>query len=282
MQIHFETIQQAEKFMQIIPLQLKLESSSLYIKYEQGSIVNIHSDNTHYDDISQAICATLLIFIHSDVISQWLLQIIREKFFYDDPEECEQIVDIALHIIETDQVNDVSFWLEFKQKVEYGLRSILERKVSFSFPSFLTFRMRGMMNGLLPYVESAIDEYKMEQEYQTFVHMLRNYMLSITSKLKSIHIMYDFQFQFYDDQFNMLERTQLVQFIDRKLFSDYPMYIDSHVLAPLISIAPQKVFIYSDEENNPLLVTIQRIFEERVEVLPKEQFHIQSIKNRLK
>ncbi|MGM9926663.1 MAG: sporulation protein YtxC [Bacillus sp. (in: firmicutes)] len=279
-QIHFENEQQAEKFRQIMLKQLERESSSSYISYEKGNIVDLHVDGSHYEDVSQAIGKTLLIFIQSDVISQWLSQIVREKFLYDDPEECEQIVDIALYIIEEERVKNASFWEEFDQKVGNGLMNILERKVSFSFPSFLTFRMRGMMDSLLVYVESAIDEYKMEQEYQSFVHTLRNYMLSISSKLERIHLTYDFQFQFYDHQFNKLEREQLVRYIDRKLFSDYPMYIDSHVLAPLISMAPRHVSIYSDEENNPLVVTIQRIFEERVEVLPKHQFYIHSIKNR--
>ena len=130
------------------------------------------------------------------------------------------------------------------------------------------------MDHLIEFVGDAIYEYKMEQEYQSFVYALRNHMRSVTPKMKQLHVLHQYYFHFYTEQFSKIERSQLRKYIDKKLQSTVPMYIDESVLSPLISIAPKHLFIYSDEENHPLILTIQRIFEERVRVLPHKMFNM--------
>ena len=268
-QVHFENNQQAERFMQMV----SLNNEYSFLQYDKGNSIFVVLDDEAYPNKVKIMCETFMHFIHKDVLSQWILNIVREKFFYEDLEECEQIVDIALAILEEEQTKRSSFWSEFHHKMISGLLTIFEKKVSFSFPSFVMFRMKGMMKKLTPYVETAIDEYKMEQEYQRFVHMLRSFMLSVTCKIECIHMIFKDGFHFYDERFSKVGREQLEKYIDRRLFSDYPMYIDSNVLAPLISIAPKQVCIYSDVESHPLLVTIQRIFEERVQIFPERMFN---------
>jgi len=281
-QVYFESNQQAERFMQIIPQKLSVNQAYSFIRYNRSNSISIVVDEEDYYEMAKIMCETFMHFIYKEVLSQWISQIVREKFFYEEPEEYEQIVDIALAIMEEDHNKGESFWSELRQKMSLGLMTIFERKVSFSFPSFVMFRMKGVVKKLIPYVETAIDEYKMEQEYQRFVHMLRNFMLSVTCKVQCIHMTFKGVFQFYDEQFRKMERGQIERYIDRRLFSDYPMYIDSNVLAPLISIAPKQLYIYSDEENHPLLLTIQRIFEERVQILPEKIFKQKSLQENRK
>jgi len=271
-QIQFETEKQATKIMQIMIKRQACKDQLSHITYDEDRIITVLYTEKNMASIIQLIRDTFLTFIQEELLPQWLLKIVSEKFFYTEKHECDQIVDIALSILNENETTNEHFWNELQLKIYYGLVSIFERKVSFSFPSFLTFRMRGVMENLILFVEEAIDEYKMEQEYQSFIHTLRSHMMSVTPKIKQLHILHQYYFHFYTEKFSKIESVKLRQYIDRKLHTDYPIYLDSKVLAPLVSIAPNHVFIYSDEENHPLIVTIQRIFEERVRVLPHKMF----------
>jgi len=270
--IHFETKQQASRMMDVFAGQIKKKYFFQYIKYDNGNSIAIALNEQNSAILLQMLRDAFLVFIKGELFPQWLMKIVREKFHYSEQDECEQIVEIATAIMSDEKMNNEPFWNELQLKIHYGLVSIFERNVSFSFPSFLTFRMRGIMDHLLRIVVEAIDEYKMEQEYQSFIHTLRKYMLSVSPKMMTLHLLHLNSFTFYDDAFLEMKREDIVKFIDRKLFTDYPMYIDSNVLAPLISIAPMQVYIYCDEESNLLIQTIQRIFEERVKVFPMKMF----------
>lgn len=60
-------------------------------------------------------------------------------------------------------------------KIRDAVEEIFQDHVSFSFDSFLKFRLRPYLKMLESYVEIAIDEYKMEQEYQMFIQTLRDF-----------------------------------------------------------------------------------------------------------
>lgn len=126
--------------------------------------------------------------------------------------------------------------------LEQIMESFFQKPVSFSFDSFLTFRLKQYFEKLHTYLEAAIDEYKLEQEYQSFVHQLREMLVSTESKLDELHLVYQYHFDFYDKTFTHIPRSQLIKYMNRTHFNSYSYYIDSVVLAPLVSIAPKNYF----------------------------------------
>ena len=60
---------------------------------------------------------------------------------------------------------------------------------------------------LRSYVEAAIDEYKMEQEYQTFIQSLRDYVMSKEPMLDHVHIVHDGYFVLWELKY-ISEREQ--------------------------------------------------------------------------
>ncbi|WP_019242867.1 MULTISPECIES: sporulation protein YtxC [Bacillus] len=280
--IYFETKEQAERIMHIFSQQFKNNDLLSYINYYQNDSISLVVEEDNYVKLLEITREAILSFIRDDLFLQWLLKIVREKFYFSDKEECDQIVEMAVSVMQEDKRKNEAFWNELRQKIDHSLAVIFERKVSLSFPSFLKFRMKGVMNYLLDYVEIAIDEYKMEQEFQHFLHKLRAFMLSKSPSMEELHLVHQKDFKFYNEFFSELEKEEVKQFIDRKLFYDYPMYIDSHVLAPLISIAPRNLYIYCDQDDYPLIITIQRIFEERVQILPIARFESNKIDAQMK
>ncbi len=55
------------------------------------------------------------------------------------------------------------------------------------------------------------------------------------------------------------------------------MYIDSQLIAPLVSIAPQKIDLFTNDTGHSMVQTIQNIFQERVEVFPSHSFQEQNV-----
>jgi putative sporulation protein YtxC len=234
-----------------------------------------------YVDMTEMTADKWLILL-SDVLHSFLLeektlhvieQIIIGKFFYSEREEIEAIIEIASSIIEGErEERGGMLFSKEKQLIKEGLQSILEGKVSFSFDSFTTFRLKSFQHTLEKYALRAIDEYKLEQDYQNFISMLRDCLHGQDSKLPGLHLVNRDGFQFYDHKFSRLDRQKINSLIDRQLLAKSSLFLDTVILAPLLSIAPKSLYIYTDYKEEGLIQTMARIFEERATVLPLSAF----------
>ncbi|WP_207633522.1 sporulation protein YtxC [Escherichia coli] len=112
----------------------------------------------------------------------------------------------------------------------------------------------------------AIDEYKMEQEYQMFIETLRQQVSSRKSRLSCVHLIFDESFIFYDDKGRRLKQEKLVQYIDEELLKQNDVYIDTKVIAPLLSISPKKIYLYTKEQDHNMIITLRNVFQERVQL----------------
>ena len=134
-----------------------------------------------------------------------------------------------------------------------------------SFDSFVTFRLRPFINELRKYVELSLDEYRMEQEYQMFIQILREFLKDREPKFEQLHLLFaNDEITFFDQDFSEIRRSDLSKMVDRKLLINHPIYIDSTTIAPLLSIAPAQIFFYTVEPEKPIIRTISNIFEERL------------------
>ena len=122
------------------------------------------------------------------------------------------------------------------------------------------------------YAILAIDEYKLEQDYQNFIATLRDVLHKREPKLSYLHLVYRDAFHFYDHTLRKFERDEMTEKIDRQLFSKSSIYIDSVTFAPLLSIAPERLYIYTDDTEQGFIQTIKQIFEERTFILPLHEF----------
>ncbi|WP_051348553.1 sporulation protein YtxC [Peribacillus kribbensis] len=271
--IFFEHDREAWKIYQLVLHGNKSTEIDEWIRYIPGKGLDIEELDENLQERVERLSWALQKFITAAKVFSWIEGIIRAKFYYQDQHEIDQIAYIARSIYETSETyQNNKTHTEDRIIIAEHLRGMLLSGVSFSFDSFATFRLKGRQEALLPVVEQAIDEYKLEQDYQNFIQTLREYMCAQTSKLSALHLLHDGLLHFYTDSFKKLESGELFKFIDRKLLSENPMYIDSGTIAPLISIAPQKLFVYTDELESGLIQTITRIFEERSVLKSKKSF----------
>ncbi|MBT2692844.1 putative sporulation protein YtxC [Bacillus sp. ISL-55] len=209
----------------------------------------------------------------------WLRAILAESYYYNDSEEQDQILDIIYSVIEGNRKELAPFMDGVGEQgmIQSSINEIINERVSFSFDSFVMFRLKAYTEQLSQWVEIAIDEYKMEQEYQVFLHTLRDFLEGRKPQMSHLYLVIDENMIFYNQQFTEMKRSELFKTIDRKLLVNHPVYVDSGTIAPLLSIAPETIYLYTDDSHQPLVRTIINLFEERVKVSPVSAFYDEKV-----
>ncbi|MGE6259312.1 putative sporulation protein YtxC [Heyndrickxia sporothermodurans] len=204
----------------------------------------------------------------------WIKDILKEYFYYKEESEQNNIIDIVIDMLngERKELTDIIGKINEEEMIMEAIFPLIKHQESISFDSVIKFRLKDYFEKLIQYVEMAIDEYKMEQEYQVFIQTLRDYLSTREPKLETVRILLEDNSIFYNTHFKEITKQELTDLMDRRLLTNHPIYIDSVTIAPLLSIAPRKIYLYNDSLDNGLIRTIQNIFEERVILLKKEQF----------
>ncbi|MEI5905505.1 putative sporulation protein YtxC [Bacillus spongiae] len=202
---------------------------------------------------------------------EWASYYLFDYFYYDDEGEHEHVLQIVLEMFLGEREELVSLLNQWDEDsfIQGAIEGLIGGNGPISFDSFVKFRLKEYQNRIIQYVEIAIDEYKMEQDYQMFIQTLREYIFEKEGKIKSVHVyLLDHKSIFYSDELKEMKRDELISKLDKRLFINHPLYIDSVTIAPLLSLAPKKIYLYTSKEENGLVRTIKNIFEERVEILP--------------
>ncbi|MFD2213705.1 putative sporulation protein YtxC [Metabacillus endolithicus] len=224
--------------------------------------------------VKQLVIPGLIQFIINHKEHLIMLKMIKENYYFSEEEEQQQIIHIAHSIMEgqREEIPRVQEISSREQMISDALEQFLRPDLYFSFSSFQKFRLHKYIDSLREYVEIAIEEYKMEQEYQSFVQSLRDYLAKKESKLSKLQIVFDQECLVYDQDKQLMTEHQLKKYIDKDFVYQHPMYIDKQLLAPLVSIAPDWLMLYTNNSFEGMVQTIQNIFEERVTIYPLENF----------
>ena len=205
---------------------------------------------------------------------QFMLSILKEEYYFVEEIEQQQILQIANSIIEGERTDipRIQGLCPRDEVLKETLGMFLKPELNFSFASFQKFRLHQYIARLREYVEVAIEEYKLEQEYQSFIQSLRDYQCEQKSKLERISIVHKEGYGVYDDNKQHLSDDQLTAYVDQGFIYQHPMYIDSNLLAPLVSIAPKEIFVYTNDSLDGMIQTIQNIFQEKVRIHSLAEF----------
>jgi len=100
--------------------------------------------------------------------------------------------------------------------------------------------------------------------------------------LSCVHLIFDESFIFYDDKGRRLKQEKLVQYIDEELLKQKDVYIDTKVIAPLLSISPKKIYLYTKEQDHNMIITLRNVFQERVQLHGLHEFerNVKNLKNK--
>ncbi|ALC89710.1 hypothetical protein AM500_07965 [Bacillus sp. FJAT-18017] len=213
-------------------------------------------------------------FIMIVKLDEWFREIVRDTYFFRDQAEEQHITDIMYSILDGER-QDLTIFMEQPFPgglVKKSIDEIVGADALLSFDSITKFRLRPVFEYLREIAALSIDEYKMEQEYQVFIESLRTFLAGRPSKIEEIHLLAKDGVTFYDVNMQEVKKAELAKMIDRKLLINHPIYVDSVAIAPLLSLAPKKIVLYTEDQDEPLARTLANVFEERILLLGLEEF----------
>lgn len=258
-----------------LQVSMNYHEETIYIDYQDSAV-------SFYDSFHPLLASVLTNHVINTCEEKWLLDIIGEIFYYEDEEEMKQILEIALSILAGDR-NDIPSLKPFFERSGFIYQAFangIDENTEFYYDPFLTFRLKEYGEMLIDCVEVAIDEYLLEQEYQNIVDSLRGFIHTQTPRYQTVHLVQqENRFIFYNEKFEMIDKQEKELYIEQSLIFEGEMDLDEMVISPVVSMNPKQVIIYSDDEDNNVIYTIQTIFEERAKLLSLTSFRKHFIKN---
>ncbi|HEX7066136.1 MAG TPA: putative sporulation protein YtxC [Bacillales bacterium] len=243
---------------------------------KSGAIYARHSDNCvtvtgeQWQDVIAFASSVLSDYVMGTREEEMLLELIRSTFYFQDKDEQEQILAVAKSIMQGKKT-DLPGLKKISSRREVLIQAFcefLDTETTFHYESFIRFRLKPYRECLQRYVEMAIDEYKLEQEYQNFVESLRKLLTTRRPLLDTIHLVFQREFAIYDREYQRIDEQNVREHLDPVLGQRWGMDIEPSVLVTLIGIAPRNVFLYTDNVDAGMIQTIQNVFQERVIICP--------------
>ncbi|RVT64983.1 putative sporulation protein YtxC [Niallia taxi] len=274
-EVIFQKKGDGEKLLRLINLKYKNTDWAISSIQEEHEFRLKFSWETGQNSLfMQTLKMVLAEFILHYKSEEWARQVLVDRYYYADEAEQRLILEILHSLLEKERRDLASLLgkIHLHECLDKALGDLLKDNFSFSFDSFVTFRLQDYTQKLNSYVEIAIDEYKMEQEYQVFIHTLRDFLENRSPKIQAIHVLVDLEIQFYDSEYRELSQQDLMKILDRKMFTYQSVYIDPFSIGPLLSLAPKNIYLYTEDREQPIVRTIMNIFEERVNIMEKDAF----------
>ncbi|WP_088068542.1 sporulation protein YtxC [Gottfriedia luciferensis] len=255
---------------------LKKQSRPYFLRRHKINTILITFPQNTEDLIKSILVPTLVQFILLQKEDKWIQSILHTSFFYEEDEQ-NQIIPIAQSILRGTRrsIPNQKKIRRSKHLVSHAIAGYLKDGVSFSFDSFITFRLKEYYKQLAYVCEIAIDEYKLENEYQNLIENFRQQVLKTEALIPDVHIVYDGKFNVYDHLLLPISKDVLKEY---GKFVENREYIDNELIVPLTAIAPKNIHLYTSTVDLALIVTLQNIFQERVLIHTLQEFSHEKLK----
>ncbi|WP_245628075.1 putative sporulation protein YtxC [Shouchella shacheensis] len=238
---------------------------------EEMILLNYENEDVDfYESFHPFVASVLADYVMHTKEDEWLQDIVGSLFHVTDEEEKKQIVEIA-HSILAGERNDIPSMkphLDRKSFLYEAFANHLDPETSFYYEPFLAFRLQDYGEILIDCVELALDEYLMEQDFQNMIESYRQYIRKTPAGMPLLHIVHEEMFTFYDQHHRKLTPEEILFYLKQELVFEEDAALDEMVISPLVSMAPGHVYVYSDDPDHGVVLSIQAIFQERLTISP--------------
>lgn len=253
----------------------KIDLKDVYFSCHKFSVYNnifIHykgtDENLFFSNISN-ILSFLVLDIYEDSITRNILQ--KEYFYFDKFEQgivLDKFYENRLESIEDFEVKENILFEAF-----YGFFKNSNSSVccKLYLKGFITFRLKKYIDELEADIDSSVNQYLVEKEYQEFVSLLKIYINSQEYHSDVVHLIYrnsskNMDSVLLDKDKNVIDTS--INLLGAKYLSDISFSSSDMILNTLLNLLPRRIFVHlSDEDDEDEFVeTLEAIFEGRVVV----------------
>jgi len=242
-----------------------------------GLTIDIEQDTNQEKELHYVLIQGFIHVFQLHKESAWLHEIIQDCYYYNDVDEVESIVDLC-HTLLKNELDDQSVpphkisHGQHRKILEAVFREALLEEESVHFDSILVFRLHNFYKDLIDFVGYALDEYKREEEYQSYVEHLREYIHLKPTNMDHLILVQGSNFHFYDSKGNAFSQEKLKQLTNGEPLYLFGLEKEEVNITPVIALAPGKISIYGDDPSDPKTITIMNVFQEKVDLLPMKKF----------
>ncbi|SDN06082.1 putative sporulation protein YtxC [Sediminibacillus halophilus] len=238
-----------------------------------GNRIKIRESRSMEEQLANTAEAMAYVFTkHKE--SSWVADIIKNVYYYKDKEEVHRISELAHSILSGDESGDVPIPvdIDLRKTLKNCFQKNIHTEEAVHFDSLVNFRLQPYKEELIEIIGMAIDEFKREEDYQSFVQSLREYVTKKKSKFQVVHVVQGRNFKFYKANGKPFSKMEIKMLIQQE-----PLYIvglDEAELniTPLLAMAPERVVIYGDHPSEPKTLTVINVFQEKAVFEPFTRF----------
>ncbi|MFZ4450628.1 sporulation protein YtxC [Salibacterium aidingense] len=240
-----------------------------------------HKANVHWDfqgsetqwqeSLVPYLAASLSDYLVNEKELKWVKDYIEHTFYYKD--EAPAITDIAHSLLngERNEVPETTLLQKRKHFIYREMAEEIKHHKKIQWHPMLTFRFGTYYQLLVKAASAAIDEYKWEQEYQTIVEGCRHYRKHTRPLHSEVHILLEEEPVFINEEKQVIDEWTRLHYLEPELVFEDQLPFEYMVISPAVSLSPEKLFLYADEEDGTVQ-TLEMIFQEHMTLLPKSEW----------
>lgn len=208
-------------------------------------------------DYVSTLLSNLVIDIFENII---IKKIIMYEYFYFDNYEQKNILDKIKEIL-----SENSELILLKKNVLYNCFSdYLKNENKLYLQGFITFRLKKYFAELEKIIDSAVNRYLIEKEYNEFISLLKMYVNSEQSQTDLVHLIYQNEEPILLDKDKNIIKCDL-RLYKAKYLSDISFSACDMVLNTLLNLVPKKIYVHLIDNNiDEFITTLKLIFENRL------------------
>ena len=217
-----------------------------------------NSPSVFLDFIYNTLMDCIVLFFEPKLIKH----IISYNYFYFSNDEQNKIYYNCLDLLDSsDEKNE-------KEKILYNcIHEFIEENKSFILSGFVNFRLKDYISFLDEIIDTSVNKFLIEREYDEFINILKLYVNSKTYESSDeVHLIYSNNNSILVDKDKKIISTK-DNILNAKYLSDISFSSNDYALNTLLSILPSKITIHLvDNYSDEFIDTLKLIFENRIKI----------------
>ena len=219
-----------------------------------------------HEKILRSYLANIITDLLMNVITKKIMsRIAKNRYHYLNPAELKAIVqDAYTYLNNLHEEGDIGKTLYRHNQILTEVSDYLKSNTNLYLEGFLRFRLKNYFHELETSLDTAVENFLLEQEYREFIRLLRYFVEAQEPRIDEVHVLIKDKQNFYllDEEQNPINKQQLEWvLVEFNQTNDY----DDLLLSALVTIAPRKVVLHIRHKSE-IVETIINIFQERVVV----------------
>ena len=234
-----------------------------YISHKEFRLYHniiIHYSGDSISEFYNKLCDILLEVILQFYEPMKLKEIINLNYFYFSEEERNKIVSNCLTYLS----NDSNIEKEIrKEHIYISLLKYLDENKSMILEGFATFRLSNYMKLLDYVIDTCVNSFIIEREYNEFISLLKIYIDSKETTMDVVHLIYmNGESILIDSDKNIISVQDNI--FNAKYLSDITFSSNDFALNTLLTILPKKIIIHVIDIEDEFIQTLKLIFDNRI------------------